>query len=359
MGAALSARDNLWDDPAWFPVDLDVPQRRFGFLRIDGDVLERSAFLDTRIEAPLVDVREIAVTVVQAHSRPPARLAWLFHTSFCGSTLLARALHVAPVQMTLKEPLILRRLADARAAGWPIDGLVDVSVRLLARPWSVEGAVIIKPTHAALNIALELVEAAPQSRAVLLTSHLEDFLVSNIKKKPETQAKIPQLAERALRASSLGQRLSPAAFAPPNLLAAATLQWAAQRELATDLLERVGAGRIRVVDMRDLLEDLPTTTLACSAWLQGTATPTALAARTARVASVNAKATGVPYDSHQRLRDAAFIRQRFAREIEAALDWYSRHVHPLMRGHAVQPPAKWRLPPYATESRFGNATTSD
>ncbi|MEV8693177.1 hypothetical protein AB0014_25765, partial [Klebsiella pneumoniae] len=95
---------------------------------------------------------------------------------------------------------ILRRLADARAAGWEIDGLVDVSVRLLARPWSADGSVIVKPTHAALNIAVDLMEAAPQSRGVLLSSDLEDFVVSNIKKTPETQAKIPQLAERALRA---------------------------------------------------------------------------------------------------------------------------------------------------------------
>ncbi|MFX5622823.1 hypothetical protein ABTE00_21950, partial [Acinetobacter baumannii] len=81
-------------------------------------------------------------------------------------------------------------------------------------------------------------------RGVLLSSDLEDFVVSNIKKTPETQAKIPQLAERALRACSLGPRLPAAALAPPDLLAAATLQWAAQRELAIDLIERVGAARL-------------------------------------------------------------------------------------------------------------------
>lgn len=354
----MSACDERWDDPGWFPVDLHVPQRTFGFLQIDADVLERSAFLDTRIEAPLAEARPVAAAAV-ATGRSPARLGWLFHTSFCGSTLLARALHVAPVQVTLKEPLILRRLADARAAGWEIDGLVDVSVRLLARPWSADGSVIVKPTHAALNIAVDLMEAAPQSRGVLLSSDLEDFVVSNIKKTPDTQAKIPQLAERALRACSLGPRLPAAALAPPDLLAAATLQWAAQRELAIDLIERVGAARLRLVDMSELLDDLSAATVACAAWLQGTAAPAALAERAARVASINAKAVGVPYDSHQRARDAAFIRQRFAREVDTALDWYSRHVRPYMREQAVQPPAGWRVPRLIAEAPLGNAATSE
>ncbi|HEY4555061.1 MAG TPA: hypothetical protein VIG68_01300, partial [Lysobacter sp.] len=208
-----------FDDARWFPVDLDVVHGRFAFLPIDADVLERSVFLDTRIEARLTDATVVDADALPAGDPPPP--GWLFHTSFCCSTLLARALHLPPALVALKEPLVLRRLADAREAGQDTDALLPQTVALLARPWQPRGAVVIKPTHAALNIAGDCLDATPGSRAVVLSSGLEDFLVSNIKKTPETQAKIPALAERALKAGTLAARLGPGAFAPPDLLCAA------------------------------------------------------------------------------------------------------------------------------------------
>ena len=235
-----------FDEATWFPVDLHVPERWFGFARIAPEVVARSSFLDTRIEATLGDLDAVPVDRLPPLPSPDA-VGWLFHTSFCGSTLLARLLHGGACTV-LREPLVLRRLGDARRSAWAVDGLLEPAVRLLGRPWVPGGRVIVKPTHAALNVAGDLLDAASASRGVVLTSSLDDFLVSNIKKTPETHAKVPELAERALNASSFGTRLPAAALAAPDLVAAVALHWAAQREICAELLARAG-GRLRTLDV--------------------------------------------------------------------------------------------------------------
>lgn len=321
-------------DARWFPVDLQVPRREYQFLPIDGDVLERSAFLDTRIEAPLSEAVPVTVDASARAAMPAAPLGWLFHTSFCCSTLLARVLHVPPWQVVLKEPLVLRRLGDARHGHWPLQDLVDSTVRLLARPWDRGGAVVVKPTHGALNVAVELLAASPDSRGLILTSSLEDFLVSNIKKSPETQAKIPMLVERALQAGKFHERLPPGALTPPDLLAAASLQWAAQRELCLDIVTAGGPQRMRMVDASDLLANLQATAWQCAQWLQLPVPQQVLETRVGEVSQRNAKAVEAPYDAARRAADVRLVQARFANEIAAARRWFDRMVMPSMRDEA-------------------------
>ena len=322
-------------DARWFPVDIHVPRREYRFLPIGPDVLERSVFLDTRIEAPLLEASTVAVEVAAQAVMPAAPLAWLFHTSFCCSTLLARALHVPPYQVVLKEPLVLRRLGDARHAHWPLEGLLEPTVRLLARPWGPDGAVVIKPTHAALNVAVELLAANPESRGVILISSLDDFLVSNLKKSEESQARAPALAERALQAGSFHARLPPGALAPPDLLAAAALQWAAQRELCADILAAVGPQRLRVVDASALLVDTPGMAWQCAQWLRLPVPQDLLAVRAVDVSQRNAKAVEAGYDARRRASDVRMIQAQCGRQIAAARRWFDRVVMPAMRIEAL------------------------
>src|SRR5262245_5445881 len=131
-------------DARWFAVDLHVPDRRFGVRFLDEDVIERSSFLDTRIEAPPGESQPLAVADAEraAAAMPRAKVGWIFHTSFCASTLLARCLHLAPFTVALKEPLVLRRLSDARNGGWSLDGLVAPGLALIAHPGHRRHAVV-------------------------------------------------------------------------------------------------------------------------------------------------------------------------------------------------------------------------
>ena len=314
------------------------------FLDVDLPVLERSVFLDNRIAAPLDAA--VAMPARQVPDFAGQSVGWLLHTSFCCSTLLARALHVPPVQVVLKEPLVLRRLADARHAQFQVGSLVRNAVGLLARPWEAGGSVIIKPTHAALNIAHDLLAATPQSRVVILTSTLEDFLISNLKKAPEIQAKIAVLAERALAATGLASRLPARAFSPPDPLCAATLQWAAQREVVADLTRSLGSERIRVLLADRLLEDIPGIAAACTAWLRGSASVESVSARAGAIQHANAKEVGLEYGAPRRRDEARQVKARYAPAIERAGDWFDGAILPAMSPSALtlaaQSATAWR-----------------
>jgi hypothetical protein len=325
-------------DARWFAVDLHVPDRRFGVRFLDEDVIERSSFLDTRIEAPPGESQALSVAQADAAAPalPRAKVGWIFHTSFCASTLLARCLHLAPFTVALKEPLVLRRLSDARNGGWSLDGLVAPSLALLARPWHADGAVVIKPTHVALNVAVDLLAATPDSHAVIVTSTLADFLVSNLKKPPDSQAKIPLLVERALRATAFRTRLSPAAQQPPDLICAAGLQWAAQQEEVRDVVDAIGPARVRVLDMDAMLGDLPARVAQCAAWLELPLPADALAAHVGEVGTRNAKALDAPMDPARRAHEANFVVQRHRDALSRASEWLQAHVIPTMRAPATQ-----------------------
>ena len=322
-------------DARWFPVDLHVPRLEYGFLSIDPEVLERSSFLDTRIDAPLADAVPVDLNWVAKLALPTANTGWLFHTSFCCSTLLARMLHLSPYQTVLKEPLVLRRLSDARYSHWPIDGLVLPTLRLLSRPWDPSGSVVIKPTHAALNIGIELLAETPDSRGVILTSGLDDFLVSNLKKKPETLAKAPVLAERALQMGSFHSRLPPAAFVPPDLLSAAALQWAAQRELCADMLAAAGPQRLRVVDASELLENVTGVAWECAQWLRLPVPEDIFASHAATVSQRNAKAMDAEYDAGRRKAESYMVHADHGPQLAVVRRWFEQVVKPAMRPEAL------------------------
>ena len=183
--------------------------------------------------------------------------------------------------------------------------------------------------------------ATPQSHAIVLTCTLDDFLISNLKKPADSQAKISVLVDRALAATTFMSRLPAAALAPPSPACAAGLQWAAQRELMQDVLEAVGPERIRAIDMRPLLDAPATTVWQCAQWLQVPAPRDVLMSHATDVATRNAKALAVPYSSAQRTHEATLVSEHYDEMLSAARVWLAAHVLPAMRPHARTDPAPW------------------
>ncbi len=321
----------LLRDPRWLAIDLDVARERYSMIRIDAQTLAQSSFLDTRIEMPPADITHVALAEVQRARLDVPPPAWLWHTSFCCSTLLARMLHLTPWQVCLKEPLSLRRLGDARLAGIDVDRFLAPTVALLSRPWHADGAVVIKPTHAALNVAEDLMRVTPGSRALVITSTLRDFLVSNLKKTVETQSRVALLADRALRATELRHRLAADAFQPPDLLCCVALQWAAQQELLFEIEQRLGPTRLRWLQENDLLAAMPRTVRDVADWLRLPAPWRALESHVADAGRRNAKALAADYGPARRAREAMLVMQLHGAAIDKAMDWAAKRLRPAMR----------------------------
>jgi hypothetical protein len=324
-------------DSHWFPVDLDVQGGRLHFLRLDESVIARASFLDNRMPIEASVVTSLSLEDLRSEMRAPQPApAWLWHTSFCGSTLMARMLHVAPHSISLREPLILRRLSDAADAGMKIGDFIQPVIRLLARPWHAGGRVVIKPTHAALNIANVLMESSEGGRAVVMTSSLDDFLVSHLKKTSDTLTKTLVLAHRSLRATGdFRHRLAPAAFNPPDPLAAAALQWAAQRELVAALRDRFG-DRIKVLHWERVQEDPVAAALEASDWLQLAVPVERMESHALAEAATHAKVPGRSYSPQERSAENEWLRGRYSEPLTQAKSWADLHVLPRMRFEALE-----------------------
>jgi hypothetical protein len=326
MGRQSSRHDV--DNPRLFPVDLDVARGTVHFLAIDEGVVERSVFLDNRIDAPLARATAVSLGSFDAPAAPAP--SFLLHTSFCCSTLLARVLHAPPQVVALKEPLVLRRLGDARFAGRPVDRLVAPVMRLLARPWAGGGRVVVKPTHAALNIAADLLAVAPESRGILLHGSLADFIVSNCKKAPDTQQKVPQLVERALAASSYRHRLPREALEPRSFFQLVALQWCAQLAVVRELFDSPAGARLVALRETELLGDLDGVSRRVARYLELPLTAEQVTARVAAVGNQNAKAPSVAYGPAKRAEEAKLVRSMFGADIADALRFAERHLLPAL-----------------------------
>ena len=102
------------------------------------------------------------------HDSAPGPLHFLFHSAFCGSTMLVRAFDRPGVAMGLSEPVILNDVVGFRRRGGErraVARLADVATRLLARPFGLREAVIVKPSNVVNPLAELLLALRTEARA--------------------------------------------------------------------------------------------------------------------------------------------------------------------------------------------------
>jgi hypothetical protein len=113
---------------------------------------------------------------------PPPPLNFIWHTSFCCSTLLAELLDSPGHNLSLREPFVLVPIADAKRLGAfesraASPRLPEIVFHLLARPGANGAQVTVKPSNFA-NYLLQDAIAHTSGRMLFLYSDLASFLVS-------------------------------------------------------------------------------------------------------------------------------------------------------------------------------------
>jgi hypothetical protein len=173
-------------DPDWLPHSYTADGGGLTFVRVPRDRRDALMFLSeehfggdfAKATLPVGEIEREAVALAEAP------LHFIFHTAFCASTLLVRALDIPGVAVGLKEPDVLINLAN-RLVRADDDGnrrRLDLVLHLLARPYSPGESVIVKPTNFANRLLLPALEARPDARAVLLYSDLPTLLRSLVKR---------------------------------------------------------------------------------------------------------------------------------------------------------------------------------
>ncbi len=183
---------------------------------------------------------------------------FIFHSAFCASTLLCRAFDRPGTAMGLSEPVILNDIVGIRRRGEAdprrVGELIDAALRLLARPWGADAAVVVKPSNVLNPLAAGLLTLRPAARAILLHAPLDTFLASVARKGMWCRLWVRELID-----GYLGDGFVDLGFDPPDYLRQTDLQiaaigWLAQHRLFHALAARF-PDRIATLDSETLLGD--------------------------------------------------------------------------------------------------------
>lgn len=311
-------------DAEWLPASFDGGGETIGFLHVPRELHRAVPFLGEKY------LREAAAPPSARAAAAPLRAAlpmagngphFIFHSAFCCSTLLARALDIHGRSLGLKEPTILNDLAALHRAGTLAERDLLLVLALLGRPLAAGETIVIKPSNEA-NILIEtILTLCPGAHALLLHAPLPSFLRSLAKKGLWGRNWGRRLY--ALLARDGGRRFgfSDAEIFEQTDLQIAALAWLIQQRQFADLA-RLMPARVRTLDSETLLAD-PAGVMAGAAALFGFDLPAAEAERIAAgpAFSQHAKQIGRGYDSTARAAEQAAVQAAHEEEIDMVCQW--------------------------------------
>lgn len=253
-------------------------------------------------------------------AQPRGRLHFLFHSAFCGSTLLARALSEPGVAMGLSEPVVLNDVVGFRRRGAQpaqVARAADLALRLLGRPFGPGEAVIVKPSNVVNPLAELLMAIEGQAQALFLFAPLETFLISVARKGLHCRTWVRELLEGYLRERFVDLGLAAEDYFRLTDLQVAAVGWLAQHQFFAHLAGKVG-GRLASLDADRMTAD-PEAALAAVAAHYGLGLDAAAAA--AGPAFRRNSKTGQAYSPQDRSADYAAARAAYGEEIAMVMTW--------------------------------------
>ncbi len=318
-----SVRDAV-ADPEWIPHTFDLQGANLTFVHVPRAARKELMFLSEEHFAGDFDKATFPAAAVQAQAQAiePAPIQFIFHTSFCCSTLLARALDVQGTSV-LKEPDVLINLANRiiRSDDQVNRQRVDLVLRLLQRPFTAGETVIVKPTNFANRLLDVVLAQRPQSKAVLLYSDLETFLRSLLKRGIWGRILGRKLFNQLSGWSSLRLGYGAAELFELTDVQVAAVAWLMQVQ-HFDMVARAFGPRAIVLDSATLLAQ-PADSIDKTQALFGLGLSRAdvEAIASGPVFSKHSKFSDRDYSAEERERDHASTSAAYSEELEMVAQW--------------------------------------
>lgn len=313
---AEALRATLLSSPALFPLELITSaDDAMLFVSLTEEAYRQASFLDRRVLLPTSRTG----LVLRSLMRPwlatlPQRCDFIFHVSHAGSTLLSRLLGCHPGVFPLREPAVLRSLAEADA---PAADLIDDVLALLSRTFRPEQRPLVKATSIVNRIAGQLMASVVDARAILMTVPAETFLAAVLDGSPGDITAHAAGRLRRLQAMGVAGAVDLARLTAGET---AALSWLCEN-LALAEVARGLPDRVTWLDFDRFLETpTPQLTAAFAALGLEADVETILAGDVMRR---YAKRPDVAYDAAFRRRLLADARSRLSVEIDAGLSWLS------------------------------------
>lgn len=324
MGEADPRIAAIVADASWLAHRYDTVGDRVHFVHVPREMHRAATFLTDEYlsghERPTVVARADAV----AAASQGAPLHFVFHSAYCCSTLLARALDMEGVSMGLKEPVILNDIAGwTRRGGEPpqIARALDSAMTLLARPFATGEAIVVKPSNLVNPFAQVMLAMRPGARALLLHAPLRIYLGSIARKGMWGRLWVRELFVKIGQLGLLDYSFSSEETLRQTDLQIAAIGWLGQHRLFAGLAEHFGPERVRTLDSETLVAR-PEETLIRISELFGLGLDRAAAAAVAAGdAFTRHSKEGASFgreDRHADQRDAAAVHSE---EIEKVANW--------------------------------------
>ena len=165
--------DDIAADPQWLPHAIDLDRHEVEFIRLPRDAYSQTGFLAERAVKGDDRVRVAISRIAGLEFEPAPPVHYIFHTAFCRSTLLVRALDAPGHILGMNEPNIVAGLAGG---GQAVADLAPNLLALLGRRHRPDEAIVIKPTNLANRMIPVFMRHDPRSKAILMTNGVSDFL---------------------------------------------------------------------------------------------------------------------------------------------------------------------------------------
>ena len=243
-------------DGSWFAHRYDPEQDAVHFLKVSREVHRDVTFVtDEYLPVGLEKLILPRAEMVEAVSTP-GPVHFIFHSAFCCSTLLIRAVDIPGISMGLKEPPIYNDIVGwrHRGGGPParVAQVLDEVTTLLARPSGAQETVIVKPSNLANGLARGLLAMRGGSKALLLHAPLETYLKSIAKKQMDGRLWVRDLLVKLLKEGLVDLGFTSEEYLGQTDLQAAAVGWLAQQALFARLADAF-PDRVRTLDSETLL----------------------------------------------------------------------------------------------------------
>jgi hypothetical protein len=309
-------------DPEWLAHRYDERQDTFHYRHLTrGRHAEVGFATDDYLgkeDNPVILPREEAASLLAGE----APLHFIFHSAYCASTMLVRALDVPGSAMGISEPVILndmtgwrKRGAEARQHAVVMNDVLGQ----LSRPWGSGEAVVVKPSNIFNSLALGAMHLRPTARALLLYSPIEQFLLSVARKGMWCRLWARELLESLLLDGMIDLGFEPRDYLRQTDLQAAAVGWLAQHHLFHRMAAHYGQERVATLDS-EILTRTPAESVASVARHLGLSEQ-APSAYTAHPAVSRNSKSGAAFERGERQMDQVRARAVYGDEIEKVAEW--------------------------------------
>lgn len=177
--------------PELFPHSYDVGADSIAFVRLSEADYRQASFLDARILGRQTVGRTVSWLQLQAAvaaSRLEEGCHFIFHIGHTGSTLLSRLLGAHPGVLSIREPMILRTLAQlgwdtggGSQEPWPddaFDARLGLFLKLWSRGFRADQQAVVKATSFVSELAPRILARPCRPRGIFLHVSPETYLAT-------------------------------------------------------------------------------------------------------------------------------------------------------------------------------------